>query len=487
MANPQHLVKIREGVQAWNKWRDENPRVEIDLCGAELNEANLGDANLSSANLTKAKLNKARFFRASLTGANLSGANLQGAILHQADMCIATLHKADLREADLSQADLSHTNLAKANLSKASLIRTTLTGADLRRANLSDATLIYSDLCGAKLNSSTLINTNLGSADLMAANLSDAVLMDASLVATSLVFANLTRANLCRANLSSACLQEADLHKATLTDACLWEIQRARWSITEIICERAYWDPAGEIIEHYAPGEFERLYSDTTRIELLYPGGISTFELNTLPALLHHLASKYPNAGIRLKSMEETSGGAKISLTIEDTNPETIDEIRAEATRSQSAQLALRDDEIARLKIQKQLLLEEVFPRMLAAAPQLHFAGEATNVAIAIGNSTVTAHQTSNDTKALLALLDQIKAHTAELPRPQQTQLEAATQSIEHELSKPEPKRSVIASGLKAIKEIAMKVVTSEAEKALEEHWHPWLSQLTSLIHHWTS
>ncbi len=441
MANSEHVVKLRQNVSAWNIWRKSNPAIEIDLSQADLYAASLNGAHLNGANLIGAQLINATLEKADLNAAKLTGALLRGTDLGGADLRAATLDGANLTGAKLHGANMEGASLAETILNGASL-----SGVDLRRATLSKANLRWADLS----------------------------------------WANLTEANLCEANLTSASLQQARLDRATATGIRLWETQRGRWSIKGIICERAFWDEMGTKPDHYATGEFERLYSDTTRFELLYPGGISTFELNTLPALLHHLTSKFPHSGIRLKSMEETGGGAKICISVDETNHATVHDIRTEATRSQSAQLALRDDEITRLKIQKQLLLEEVFPRMLAAAPQLHFAGDATNVAIAMGGSTVTAHQTSNDTKALLALLAQIKTHTAELPRPQQTQLEDATQSIEHELSKPEPKRSVIASGLEVIKEVAMKVVASGAEKAIEDHWHPWLSQLTVLMHHWT-
>jgi hypothetical protein len=195
---------------------------------------------------------------------------------------------------------------------------------------------------------------------------------------------------------------------------------------------------------------------------------------------------KYPGVGIRLKSMEEAGGGAKISISVDDTDSTTLEDIRTEATRSQSAQIALRNDEITRLKIQKQLLLDEVFPRMLAAAPQFHFADRATNVAIAIGGSSATAHQTHNDTQAILALLDEINSHRVEIPLTlaQNAKLEEAIDSVRNELSKPEPKFSLISSGLKVVKEIATKVVESSAEKAITEHWHEWLTQLTTLMHH---
>ena len=28
MANPEHLAKLKEGVEAWNKWRKDNPKIK---------------------------------------------------------------------------------------------------------------------------------------------------------------------------------------------------------------------------------------------------------------------------------------------------------------------------------------------------------------------------------------------------------------------------------------------------------------------------
>ena len=83
MANKQHLGLLKQGVEAWNQWRRENPDARPDLSqanltGAHLVEADLSDTNLFWADLAHANLHKADFSRASLFGANLCGANLQG-------------------------------------------------------------------------------------------------------------------------------------------------------------------------------------------------------------------------------------------------------------------------------------------------------------------------------------------------------------------------------------------------------------------------
>ncbi len=65
MANDDHLAILKKGVEAWNKWRAENPYFIPDLVEVSFVEANLSKADLSNARLNGAKLAKA----------NLSGAN----------------------------------------------------------------------------------------------------------------------------------------------------------------------------------------------------------------------------------------------------------------------------------------------------------------------------------------------------------------------------------------------------------------------------
>ena len=39
MANDQHVALLKQGVDTWNAWRDENPQVGVDLSGANLSGA----------------------------------------------------------------------------------------------------------------------------------------------------------------------------------------------------------------------------------------------------------------------------------------------------------------------------------------------------------------------------------------------------------------------------------------------------------------
>ena len=200
------------------------------------------------------------------------------------------LKNANLRVTDLSGADLSSADLIRAHLVAADLSRVNLSGADLsmghlrgtefRGANLSRATLIGATLSGAILLGADLSGADFSGADLWRADLREAFLREADCRATKLI--------------------EVNLNGATLTDACLWETQRAGWSIQGVICEAIYWDKDRQERITYAPGEFERLYADKTRVILKYAGGIlSPIEVATLPSMIE-IMQKWSNCVLRL-------------------------------------------------------------------------------------------------------------------------------------------------------------------------------------------
>jgi len=126
MANQEQLAILKQGVEAWNWWREQNPDVKIDLReailkGVDLSDANFSKANLRGANLELAKLWKAYLLRADLSKANLRDSNLIGANIGEANLHNADLRGANLEGAYLRKADLSGVNLSAANLRQASL------------------------------------------------------------------------------------------------------------------------------------------------------------------------------------------------------------------------------------------------------------------------------------------------------------------------------------------------------------------------------
>jgi TIR domain/Pentapeptide repeats (8 copies) len=136
MANPEHLATLKQGVDVWNRWREQSPHtmpslIETDLSGLNLAGANLANADLGSCDmrgtsLRKAMLYQAEFFRTDLRNADLRRADLRGAKLHQAD-----LRDAELRGADLYRVDFIGTLLDGADLSEARCLTTAFSDVDL--------------------------------------------------------------------------------------------------------------------------------------------------------------------------------------------------------------------------------------------------------------------------------------------------------------------------------------------------------------------
>ena len=129
MANPEHLEILRQGVEVWNRWREEYPGVWPDLSDADLREANLREAYLRGADLRRANLGLADLRVADLRVANLREANLREAYLRGADLRGANLGLADLRVAILREANLRGADLGAADLRGADLSEAELNGA----------------------------------------------------------------------------------------------------------------------------------------------------------------------------------------------------------------------------------------------------------------------------------------------------------------------------------------------------------------------
>jgi nucleoid DNA-binding protein len=118
MANKEHVKILKQGVEVWNKWREENPGVRPDLSGTDLEYAMLTEADLSGADLTRIRFHWADLFGANFRGANLSGADLLG----------ANLFGANLRGADLTRTK----NLTCGQLESAMWVATTVLPNGLR-------------------------------------------------------------------------------------------------------------------------------------------------------------------------------------------------------------------------------------------------------------------------------------------------------------------------------------------------------------------
>lgn len=136
MANEEQIAILKQGVEAWNQWRNQNRDIVPDLTSANFEAADLCGADLTSANLMLANLLEAKLNRS-----DLIAANLDAALLREADLRNTDLRHANLRNANLILADLSGARLHDANLSNALLHGADLTEAYLRFTAFGDIDL----------------------------------------------------------------------------------------------------------------------------------------------------------------------------------------------------------------------------------------------------------------------------------------------------------------------------------------------------------
>jgi len=368
MAYWDSLKRLTHDVRAWNAWRQQHPDVGIDLRGASLSKAHLAEADLRHVNLTGAILSDA-----DLTGAILSDADLSKADLRRADLSKALLSRALLSGADLSDALLSGVDLSGADLRRAHLSGAIGIGAIFRKADLSGAHLTEAHLSGADLSAAILRNVHLSGADLSGAHLSDADLSKVDLSTVDLSGAHLRKADLseailCGVDFRLANLIETNCNGAMLTEARLWESQRAGWSIQGVQCPAASWDRDGRERTRYRPGEFERLYADTTRIVLHYAGGITPIEMMTLPAVMRQIEDRHPGCVLCLHAVQDAPGGATVTLGIGDLGGHTLDKLNEQAQQTQVAHRSALQHVDMRQAVEHQLaqLQTTLFPLLLA-------------------------------------------------------------------------------------------------------------------------
>lgn len=313
MPNQEHLALLRQGVNIWNQWRKENPKVrpdfrELKLGKAILTRADLSGADLRGANLRKSDLSKlpsganvtgklvvgdppqfskfdypfadvslsgADFREADLRNANLSEADLRGANLNNANLSEVDLREASFYEATIIGMNLSKANLGKANLSKVRFSNINFCQTDIKEANLSRAFLCQSDFSNADLIGSDLSEANLSLAKLHKANLAGA-----NLVAANLADAILSKANLNDADLSLTRALGTDFTGAQLTGACLgdWSYN-SKTKLNSVICDYVYLKREKQErrphSENFASGQFTKFFQQALEtVDLIFSNGI---------------------------------------------------------------------------------------------------------------------------------------------------------------------------------------------------------------------
>jgi uncharacterized protein YjbI with pentapeptide repeats len=237
MANPEHLKILDQGVEVWNKWREDKPDITPDLSGANLSGADISDRR----NFTKLmipwpeqirliiKKAKQRDSRVSLYNRKFKTAREHGINLTNTD-----LQEANLSEAILIGANFTSAILREANLEEAILPWSSLTNARLMGATFNNAILSYSHLYKTWLFEIEFNNAVLRYANFEGSTLSEVQLEGANLTRAMFPFCqidntNFTEARIRAVNFQAACLRNVDFTRAKITRCQVYGI--ATWDL----------------------------------------------------------------------------------------------------------------------------------------------------------------------------------------------------------------------------------------------------------------
>ena len=444
MVDQEQLGLLRRSVEEWNKWREKNFGVEIDLEGAYLQRANLQQANLQ---------------RARLLGANLEGADLEG---------------ANLKGADLEGANLKGAYLQRAKLQGAYLGRAKLQGAYLQRANL-----LGVNLKGAYLQGVYLLGAYLQRANLLGANLEGAYLEGANLQQAKLIVTQALTTNFQNANLTGACIQDWHINSETQFGnvICEYIYLKEKYQGNQfVLFERRPHDHN----KNFAPGDFARLVQQASQsLDLIFSEGI---DWTAFAQTFQGLQIETQSDELSIQAIEKKRDG---SFVVKVDVPVTADKaaLEKEFWGRYQPLLEAKDREI---KHQKELLQEVRFQntnltemvKILGSRPTTinntfmpennpkytevemnnMGGGQATGWAGKVGRDQVVHNKTNLAESAveiqqLLQILD--KSYPSDIPEDTQAEIDVAVKRINKDLALKERVVGALkAGGLEALKEI---------------------------------
>ncbi len=382
---------IKAGPQIWNEWKATAAKElrildGVELVGLQLDGIDFSGMSMQRAKISRCSMRNAKFIAANLShsqlhgndfsgakfiatafeGASLNECNVHGASFLTASVRGAKLEQMDFREHDLRSLDLRDTSLAYSNLTGQTLAHMDLSGINLQGADLQGA-----DLTRANLTRADMKNANVCNAKLQGVNFRGANLESVALCGHDLQNADFHKANMVDCDLREANLQGANLSGCDISGSRLWKIQTSNWDIAGIKCREAYWGKAANKKTQYRNHEFERIYAENPVIELSYPYRLMGTELVTLPIFIEHLEATFWGIVLRLKSVEDVAGGAKVTLIIEEPGrhrpSELKEELQKEASKIQMAQLSLRRNNALQTQLKEEVanIKEKFWPRLL--------------------------------------------------------------------------------------------------------------------------
>lgn len=163
--NQNHLDVLKQGVEVWNNWREDNPGLEPDLSCADLYKELFSiywnipsdiqfpwirrENKESGPCLNDINFSHCKMYRVNLRGAHLAGANFRHASLHEACLADAFLVGADMRYCDLSGACFEEATMSGVDFRESTLAFSNMVGAHLGQTDIRGANLRYADVSGS--------------------------------------------------------------------------------------------------------------------------------------------------------------------------------------------------------------------------------------------------------------------------------------------------------------------------------------------------
>lgn len=215
MANAEHLEILEQGVEVWNKWREENKSLKNpDLSGIHLSDKIFHGINLKGVNLSDAVLNRCDIEDADLTYTNFAYSDLRG----------VSFQKSMMLKTNFLGAILSVTNFTDAHLQAAIFNNSNLENSDLSYTNLNGASFIKSNLKSVLFTKSHLADTNFTNANLNGANFIRAIVKRVNLSGVNLSRVKFIDTSIVESNLSRAILIGTEMKNSNLIDSRIYGI-----------------------------------------------------------------------------------------------------------------------------------------------------------------------------------------------------------------------------------------------------------------------
>lgn len=176
MANPEHLKILEQGVEVWNRWREENRGISPDLSKALLTRQPFHRANFANTNFKGAILRWSSFYRAILHGAIFDNAIVESVSFHRAKSDNSSFKNANLLNtgffmAEFKVIEMQGANLKGADLRNSIFYKTNFNGADLTGANLSGAHVCECSFNESILTSTIMVDTRLDESTVIKSNI----------------------------------------------------------------------------------------------------------------------------------------------------------------------------------------------------------------------------------------------------------------------------------------------------------------------------